>query len=93
LATVNKVTDTPERLLEQINEIKKRRKKRKLSSSRLNRHLDQIILLHYGMNASCADIALWLRANKRIRVSRQAVFNFIKKHMDSIEIEEGRVNT
>jgi IS30 family transposase len=90
LATVNKLKDTPEELLRQIEEVKLRRKKRKLSSSRLNRHLEPIIQLHYGMNASCADIALWLRTNKRIKVSRQAVFEFIKKHMDTIQKEEGK---
>lgn len=92
LAKIAKLKTTPEELLKQIEEIKARRKKRRLSSSRLNRHLEDILTLHYGMNSSCADIALWLRTHKRIKVTRQSVFNFIDKHVKSIKDEEGAEN-
>lgn len=76
-----------ELLEKQIEDIKRRRKRRRLSSSRLNRHLNDILYLHMVEEASYADIALWLRQNKRIKVSKQAVQQFTKKHLDTVDKE------
>ncbi|MBE0362258.1 hypothetical protein PULV_a4077 [Pseudoalteromonas ulvae UL12] len=73
----------------QIDDIKRRRKRRRLSSSRLNRYLNDILYLRMVEEASYADIALWLRQNKRIRVTKQAVQQFTKKHLDTVDKEIG----
>lgn len=78
-----------ELLEKQIDDIKRRRKRRRLSSSRLNRYLNDILYLHMVEEASYADIALWLRQNKRIRVTKQAVQQFTKKHLDTVDKEIG----
>ncbi len=70
-------------LKQQLDEIRALRTKRKLSSSRMNKHLEQIFHLRFVENASCADISLWLRRHKRMKVTRQAVHKFISKHLDS----------
>ncbi len=75
---------TIEELSEQIKAIQKLRKKRRFSSSRLNPHLEEIFHFYYADGASCADIALWLQKNKRIKVSRQAVLQFINKHAETV---------
>ena len=67
-----------------ITHIRAMRKKRKISRSRLSKHLYEILELHIVHNASCADIALFLRSQKRIKVSRQSVNKFINQHLSSI---------
>jgi len=80
---------------EQIEHIKKIRKKRRISSSRLNKYLHEILELSLLHDASYADIALWLRTYKRTKVSRQAVGTFINRHLatlDGIEISPSNEN-
>lgn len=81
-AKKNKIT--VEELSDQIKRIKELRKKRRFSSSRMNKYMEEILQFYYLDSASCADIALWLRQNKRIKVSRQAVLQFINKHVNTI---------
>jgi predicted DNA-binding protein YlxM (UPF0122 family) len=79
-------------LREQLDKIKQLRKKRRLSSSRLNKHLEDILNLYLLDNASNAEIALWLRQNKRIVVTRQAVSQFINRHIRTIDNLEQKHN-
>ncbi len=80
-----KIKPTAEELTEQIKAIQKLRKKRRFSSSKLNPYLEEIFQFFYADGASCADIALWLQKNKRVKVTRQAVLLFINKHVATVE--------
>lgn len=75
----------PEELNAQLQRIRELRKKRRYSSSCLNRFLDEIFHLRFIENASYADIALWLRSHKRTKVTKQSVQKFIKRHLLSVE--------
>jgi hypothetical protein len=81
----NKVSD----LRVQINEISKIRKKRIYSRSRLNKHLEEILLMRFDpeINASYIEISMWLRKHKRIVVTLQAVKYFIDKHTKEIQAD------
>ncbi len=75
------------KLREEIATISAIRKKRSFSSSRLNKHLHEILLMRLDptINASYQDIASWLRKHKRIKVNKTSVYRFINKHLDSID--------
>ncbi len=75
----------PEELDAQLQKIRELRKKRRYSSSRLNRFLDEIFHLRFIENATYADIALWLRSYKRTKVTKQSVQLFIKRHLNEID--------
>jgi len=72
-------------LSSQLEIIKSLRKKQRYSHSRLNRYLAEIFHLRYAEQASYEDIALWLRTHRRIKISKQAIGNFINKHRNEME--------
>lgn len=68
-----------EEIAEQVNKLDNLRKKRRFSSSRLNLFMHEIIMLRFVEETSYATIALWLRTHKRIKITPQAIHQFIKK--------------
>ncbi|GEA09196.1 hypothetical protein KUL42_39570 [Alteromonas sp. KUL42] len=76
-----------ENLSKEINEILLKRKKKRISKSRLAPYIHEIIYLINVENANYTDVTLWLRKNKRIVISRQAVRNFYVKHTKELDKE------
>jgi hypothetical protein len=78
----------------QINKISTLRKKRAYSRSRLNKHLEEILLMRFDpeINASYIEISMWLRRHKRIAVTLQAVKYFIDKHINEIKKNDDESN-
>jgi len=58
--------------LQDIRRTRKKARRRPYRVSRLDRHRAEIEKLR-SMGASLEDIRLWLRRNKRIRITRRAI--------------------
>jgi IS30 family transposase len=53
------------------------RRQRVLRVFKCTRHVDQILALHRA-GASCQDIAMWLRIEKKLKVRRETVWRFLQ---------------
>mgnify|MGYP000108631280 CR=1 FL=1 len=75
-------------LITELAIVKQHRSKHRKRQSKLNKFIYEIFELYDRQEASCADIALWLRSKKRTKVSRVTVWRFIKANKSSFILEE-----
>lgn len=72
--------------LKKLRDHKRICRKQHYQTSRLNKHREELIKL-MGEGASFREMALWLRSQKRVRVSHTTVMRYMRKFA-AIKIED-----